>query len=89
MQKEFSEWLEGRPKVIKQLAAKVQPWHRYKIKETGQYCNVYAYYEDGTVAVQINGHDGEMLNTMYSMMRQNVFGVNPDSLEMLESVSPS
>tara|TARA_R100000655_G_scaffold96594_1_gene139145 strand:- start:2402 stop:2767 length:366 start_codon:yes stop_codon:yes gene_type:complete len=76
----FNEWLVDKPKKIKDIAKKVKPWFRYRIKETGQHCTVVSYFEDGTLKVNVDGHDLEVLDVMNQV---NVFGINPDDLEAL------
>jgi hypothetical protein len=80
---EFNEWLKDRPEIIKLMAEKLKPWLRYRLKTTGQHCNLYSYSEDGTVTVTVNGHDSEILNHMNELIEVNVFGVSPDDLEPL------
>ncbi len=82
-QKEFNEWLNGRPEVIKEMAAKLKPWNRYRLKQTGQHCTLYSYSEDGTVTINVNGHDSEALDAINNMTQVRVFGINPDDLELL------
>lgn len=80
---EFEEWLRNRPETIKALAAKLKPWFRYRVKPTGQHCNLYSYSEDGTVTVEVNGHDSEFLDSLKRFLPVLVFGINPDDLEIL------
>jgi len=80
----FTEWLRDRPEVIKKMAEKFKPWFNYRVKSTGQHCNLYSYSEDGTVTVQINGHDNDFLDSINEMLPMGVFGVNPEDLEVIK-----
>ncbi len=82
-QQALNEWLVDRPQEIKDLAKKVKPWFRYRIKETSQHCTVVSYFEDGTLKVNVDGHDSEALDMMNQMIQVNVFGIRPDDLEVL------
>lgn len=84
--REFNEWLKYRPEIIKEIANKVPPWNRYKLKTTGQYCDLYSYSEDGTVTIIVNGHESEILNQVNKIAPVSVFGINPDDLEALEQI---
>jgi len=80
---EFEEWLKDRPEIIKTMAGKLKPWFRYRLKTTGQHCNLYSYSENGTVTIEVNGHDSEVLDAINKMIPIGVFGINPDDLEVL------
>ncbi|PHS61233.1 MAG: hypothetical protein COB09_18770 [Thalassobium sp.] len=82
--KEFEEWLEGKPQVILDLAEKLEPWNRYRVKKTGQHCHLISYFEDGTVTINIYGHDDEIRDAMYKTMPIHVFGIKPEDLEIIE-----
>ena len=82
--KEFDIWLQDRPEVIQTMARKYPPWFHYRLKPTGQHCELYSYSEDGTVTVGIIGHDKEMLNQVAQVTRLGVFGIDPNDLEILE-----
>jgi len=81
--KEFDEWLEGRPEVVKEMAETLKPWGRYRLKPTGQHCTLYSYSENRTVTIDVDGHDCETLDSIYKMAPTRVFGINPDDLEAL------
>lgn len=82
-QKDFEDWLDGRPEVIKEMAATIKPWHRYRVKTTGQRCTLYSFSEDKTVTIEVDGHDSAILNAINRLLPMKVFGVNPDDLELL------
>lgn len=82
-QQTLNEWLVDRPQEIKDIAKKIKPWFRYRIKETGQHCTVLSYFEDGTLRVNVDGHDSEALDLMNQMIHVDVFGISPDELEVL------
>lgn len=58
----LNKWLEGRPDVIVDMAAKLKPWLRYRVKQTGQHCSLCSYSENGTVTVTVDGHDNSKLS---------------------------
>ena len=83
MSEVFNEWLKDRPKSIKDLASKLPPNLKYKVKATGQYCDIYSYYEDGTVKVTVTGHESEILDIINKLKPVNVFGLTRDDLEVV------
>ena len=85
--KEFNDWMDGKPKIIKDMADKLKPWLRYRIKSTRQHCDIYSYSEDGTVTVTVNGHDSKILNEMNKAIQVNVFGINPIDIEELKPLN--
>ena len=66
--KEWNEWVNSRPPVVKDLCLRFTPTTLYKIKNTGQKCTVVSYNEHGTMTVDI----------LYSVYE--VFGLFPDDL---------
>lgn len=78
------DWFLTRPTVIKVLIKKLKPWKRYRIKETGQHCVIVSYNEHWTVTVFVTGHDDPLRKTLAEIMRMEVFGINPNSLEILK-----
>jgi len=80
-QQELDLWLLGRPKTIQILAERLKPWITYRVKSTGQHCTLLSYFENGTVSVEIVGHDSEVLNMINSCTSFGVFGLLPDDLE--------
>jgi hypothetical protein len=83
-QREFAAWFNSRPEKVRRIIADKPPWNRYRIKVTGQHCCLYSYSEDGTVTVTIDGHDSEVLAAINRIMPVNVFGIDPDDLEIIE-----
>ncbi len=84
MKKEFNDWLSTRPEIIKKMGEKWPPWNRYRLKTTGQHCYLCSYSEDETVTITIYGHDTSALDAMNQMLPRNVFGVNPEDLEIIQ-----
>jgi hypothetical protein len=80
---EFEEWLKDRPEIIKTMASKLKPWFRYRLKATGQHCTLYSYSENGTVTIEVDGHDSKSLNAIYKITPIRVFDVNPNDLDIL------
>jgi hypothetical protein len=73
--RKWDAWLRTRPAIIRVLGRRFKPWHRYRIKATGQTCVVQAFSENGTIRVYA-WHDwsGPMLGN-------GVFGLKPNDLE--------
>lgn len=72
---EWSEWLNGRPQVIKDMAAKYPPNVLFRLPgERGNRCHIHAYNDDGTVIVTVSGQFNRIL------FGRNVFGVDPATL---------
>lgn len=69
MNAELEEWLKDRPQIIRDLARKYPPGSGWLLN--GQPCEIYSYYEDGTVSVLRNSIIGTL----------KVFGVDPETLE--------
>jgi len=84
VRKEFNEWLDGKPEVIKEMAVILKPWNKYRLKQTGQHCSICSYNEDGTVTVNVDGHDNDVLGAMNKMVTTQVFGIYPNDLEALD-----
>lgn len=85
IESQFEEWLRDRPEVIKQLAANLKPWFQYKLNSC-QLCTLHSYQEDGTVTVEVNGHEDEFLNILYSATPIHVFGIKPEDLSKVEAL---
>lgn len=47
----FKTWARSRPSSVRWMTRTLKPWNRYRIKATGQLCQMYSYSEDGTVTV--------------------------------------
>lgn len=74
----MDKWLEGRPKIIVELARRYPPWQRYVLKgqeDLGVYTPI-AYSEDGTI---------RCLKTDWLGMQVQVFGMKPRTLIPKES----
>ena len=82
---DFNKWLEGSPKVIRELGEKITPFVRYRIKSTGQHCSIVSYFEDGTLRVNVDGHESPLLDEINNSIQVGVFGIKPDDLEPIEN----
>lgn len=80
----LNNWLGGRPEIIRSVATQYPPWHRYRLKTTGQHVNIESYFEDGTVSVEVNGHDSSALDAVNGLISFGVFGIDPDDLEVID-----
>jgi hypothetical protein len=72
---EWEEWKATRPKLVKEIADKLDPWTLYQMKDTRQYVSLIAIAEDGTIRVQIPAK-----YNMLQFVDLEVFGINPDNL---------
>jgi hypothetical protein len=75
-QREWREWVAGRPESVKAVCQNYPPDTLYKLKETGQVGTVVGYFEDGTVRMLFTSE----LNPL-SFTDLEVFGIDPKSLE--------
>ena len=80
---QFRRWLHSRPRVVSVLGRTLKPWKLYRIKATGQRCQVVAYSENFTVRVNVIGHDDPYLHALAGMLPLSVFGLRPDQLEQV------
>ena len=51
---EWQQWLDKKPEVIKQLAARFDPWTLYRMKDTDQRVIIESYNEDGTMNMEVS-----------------------------------
>ncbi len=70
----WEQWLSERPQSIQQLAKQLPPDRLYRMNSTGHRVELVAYYEDGTLAVNVSGRFN------YVTIERNVFGIQPDDL---------
>ena len=78
---QFKRWLAGRPGAVRAMARTLKPWNVYRIKETGQHCQIVAFSQNSTVRVDVIGHDDEFRAQMERLCPVQVFGIKPASLE--------
>jgi len=71
----LEEWLEDRPDIIKEMAAKFPGNRLYRLKNSGDRVTIYSYHEDGTLSVSVTGEYN------FIMFDRNVFGIKQDDLE--------
>ena len=50
-QKAWESFLAGLPTATREMAEKLPPWGLYRIKGTGQICEICSYFDDLTIAV--------------------------------------
>jgi hypothetical protein len=76
----FELWLEGRPPVIQDLARRFPPEGLYRIKSTGQVCQLYSYTEfrDGGVGFMVTCLPGQ---SVLFPEGHRVFGLKEDDIE--------
>lgn len=71
---EWKKWVESRPKIVRKVAERFDPWSLYRMGKTGQRVTIAAFSEDGTVRVNVSGEHN------FTLFERSVFGVNPDDL---------
>lgn len=71
---QYKAWVARKPRVIRVLATKLKPWHRYRVKTTGQLCTLYSMSEDGTATMTVQ-------DRIVPILQYNVFGLKPGDLE--------
>ena len=77
-QRDWDEWLDSRPEVIRHLALKFPPNRLFLLKSTGQKVSPVSYNESGTITVLVSG-DFNLVS-----FERRVFGVAPEDLEECE-----
>ncbi len=73
---EWQKWLSERPRVVRDVAARIRPDRLYRLGE--HRCYPVSYGEDGTVTVAVTGQFNRVL------FSRNVFGIKPDKLTECE-----
>lgn len=83
-QSELEEWLIGRPEVIQHLARLYPPWKIYRIKATGQLCQIYCYTEDGAVTVDTEPNFIGMVHRVFGYKEGDIeeASVDPNNFGM-------
>lgn len=74
----WKKWVKSRPKKVRVIAERFDPWSLYRLKDTGQRVTLRSISEDGTVSVNITGDFNVIMFDRY------VFGIDPDKLEPCE-----
>jgi hypothetical protein len=69
----YRAWLDMRPPIVRVLGLRFRPNRWYRIKSTGQRCQVMSFAEDGTLTVDTTDR---ILGFHYG-----VFGLKPADLE--------
>lgn len=72
----WSAWVASRPKIVREMAERINPWTLYRLKTTDQRVTLVSFAEDRTVRVRVTSeHNGPWV------VDREVFGINPDDLE--------
>ena len=79
----WSEWLETRPQIIRDMAERIKPNVLYRLKSSGHRVFPVSYNENGTVTVAVTGE----FNRVF--FERHVFGISQDDLEECELPLPS
>ena len=85
-EREWNEWLDERPPMIRAAAEKFPPWHLYKLTPTGQLARIMSYAEPAAVDAKVT----VTIHAWYDwhppgLPGLNVFGVDPEDLEIVET----
>lgn len=72
----WAQWLAAKPPAIQALGEHFEPWSLYRHKITNQLVTIAAFFEDGTVSIDVL----PQFNPLWIFGFQ-VFGVDPDNLE--------
>ncbi len=80
-QRDWEEWLETRPVAVREVAARLPPWHLYRVVSTDQRATIQSYdvEGDGTVTLSITAWYEYL-----PILALGVFGMCPDDLEIQE-----
>jgi hypothetical protein len=86
-EKAYKRWLRSRPKGVRKVAARIDPWTLYRLKTTGQRVTIYSFSEqkDGAVTLTVSV-TGQFNPVVFD---KNVFGISPDDLEPCEPPAPN
>lgn len=76
-QEKYIEWCNTRPPAVRDVALRFKPWELYRIKETGQLCDIYSFDEHPGGAVTL-----KVLVPQFGGATHLVFGYQPDDLEL-------
>src|SRR5579862_6161244 len=74
----YAKWVESRPAMVREVAARFAPWILYRMKSTGHRVLVKSFgeWEHGvSLTVVVDGRFNRLA------FERNVFGVEPDDLE--------
>lgn len=86
----WDAWIAERPPAIRVVAERIPPWHKYRMRSTGQIVTLAAYEEgdDGsctTVRVRIDPEDNPDRAMFFA---RSVFGIAWDDLELAPLPTP-
>lgn len=82
---QFKRWLAQKPGSVRALGRTLKPWRVYRIKDTGQHCELVGFFQDFTVSVYVTGHDNPALWPLQASSRPLcVFGLHPRDLERIQ-----
>lgn len=76
--RQYRAWLKTRPAIIRVMGLRFKPWRTYRIKATGQLCQVQALNENGTIRVFA------WRKELPEFLGHGVFGLKPSDLELAE-----
>lgn len=78
----WREWLADRPPSVRAVAERFDPWTVYRLKTTGQACQIQAFDESGTVRAYCQ-HPG-----LGGISGVGVAGIDPDDFELWPDGEP-
>jgi hypothetical protein len=80
---QWRKWVAERPRKVRKVAERFDPWSLYRMKSTGQRVTIRGFYEDGTLSVTVSGRFNLTLFERY------VFGIDPADLEPCDLPGPT
>jgi hypothetical protein len=86
-EREWKEWVAGRPEAVRAVAERFEPWTLYRMKSTGQRVFVMGFFDAdsaGKVLLSV-GVTGEFNLVAFE---RKVFGIDPDDLMECDLPAP-
>jgi len=77
---EWEEWCDSRPTKVAEVARRLVPWKLYQMRSTGQRVVIVHYDEEESGEVSLSVDVSGAYN--FLMFDRQVFGVDPDDLEL-------
>jgi len=87
-EREWKEWVAGRPEAVRAVAERFEPWTLYRMKSTGQRVFVMGFFDPddaGKVLLSV-GVTGEFNLVAFE---RKVFGIDPDDLVECDLPAPN
>lgn len=89
----WNQWCAERSPAVRELAEKVAPWLRYRIKATGQIGHIYSFRESDegppTITLRLPAAWNPVSIQSLTLGDYGVFGLSLDDIEALPEETPS